>query len=82
MNNTDKAKYDVARRMLKGHIDVEEVAIMTGISLDEIKKLNDEINPPNSEAELLKKYDTTDLDIGEILIDNLPTNAGFDAELS
>ena len=75
MNNTTKAKYDVAERMLKGKIEVEEVAMMTGLSLDEVKKLKEEVIPHNSEVELLKNLDTVDLNIGEILFDNLPADA-------
>ena len=28
MNNSEKARYDAAKRMLKGKIDIEEVAMM------------------------------------------------------
>lgn len=75
MNNTTKAKYDVAARMLKGKIEVEEVAMMTGLSLDEVKKLKEEVVPHNSEIEMLKNLDSVDLNIGEILFDNLPADA-------
>lgn len=75
MNNTTKAKFDVAARMLKGKIDVEEVAMMTGLSLDEVKKLKEEVVPHNSEIEMLKNLDTTELNIGEILFDDLPADA-------
>lgn len=72
MNNTEKAKYELAKKMLKGKIDIEEVALMTGISLDKLEELNNEINPKNPDVELLKNLDTTDLDMGPILFDDLP----------
>lgn len=72
MNNTTKAKYDVASRMLKGKIEAEEVAMMTGLPLEEIEMLKDEVVPHNSEVEMLKNLDNVDLNIGEILFDNLP----------
>ena len=45
MNKTDKAKLDVARRMLKGKIEVDEVVLMTGLDKKTIEDLNEEINP-------------------------------------
>lgn len=72
MNNTTKQKYDVATRMLKGRIDVEEVAMMTGLPKDELEKLKEEVVPNNTDAEILKNLDTVDLDIGELLYDDMP----------
>ena len=43
MNNTTKAKYDLAARMLKGNIPVEEVVLMSGRSEEEVKKLKFEM---------------------------------------
>ena len=37
MNNTDKAKLDAAKRMLKGKIELEEVSMMLGIPIEELK---------------------------------------------
>ncbi|MBQ8317456.1 MAG: hypothetical protein IKL53_00015 [Lachnospiraceae bacterium] len=72
MNNTTKGQYELARKMLKGHIDIEEVMLMSGLSKEVLEQLNEEINPSNSEAQILKDLDTVDLNIGEILFDNLP----------
>lgn len=72
MNNTDKAKLDVAKRMLKGKIEVEEVAMMTDINIETIKKLDEEINPKNSDAAILENLDNVDLDIGQLLFDDMP----------
>lgn len=38
MNNSTKALYDMAERMLKGHIDVDEVVTMSGLPKEEIEK--------------------------------------------
>ena len=43
MNNTTKAKYDLAARMLKGNIPVEEVVLMSGLTAEEVKKLKFEL---------------------------------------
>ncbi len=43
MNNTTKAKYDLASKMLKGNIPVEEVVLMSGLSEEEVKKLKFEL---------------------------------------
>ncbi|MCR4839570.1 MAG: hypothetical protein K5897_11670 [Eubacterium sp.] len=43
MNNTTKAKYDLAARMLKGNIPVEEVVAMSGLTEEEVKKLQFEL---------------------------------------
>jgi hypothetical protein len=72
LNNTTKAKYDMATRMLKGRIEAEEVALMSGLSIDEVNKLKEEVVPQNSEVEMLKNLDSVDLNIGEILYDDLP----------
>ncbi len=72
MNNTTKAKYELATKMLKGHIDIDEVVLMSGLSKEIVEQLNEEINPKNSEAQILKDLDTVDLNIGQILFDNLP----------
>lgn len=72
MNNTTKAKYELATKMLKGHIDIDEVVLMSGLSKEVVEQLNEEINPKNSEAQILKDLDTVDLNIGQILFDNLP----------
>ena len=37
-----------------------------------VEQLNEEINPKNSEVQMLKDLDTVDLNIGQILFDNLP----------
>lgn len=72
MNNTTKQKYLLAEKMLKGKIEIDEVALMTGLPVDVLNKIKEEVNPSNSDAQILKNLDTVDLNIGEILFDNLP----------
>ena len=38
MNNTTKAKYDMAEKMLKVDISLEEVALMTELPIETLKK--------------------------------------------
>ncbi len=78
MNNTDKAKADVARRMLKGKIPVEEVAAMTGLDMELLKKMEQEVAPEVQEAKILQNLDNTDLNIGDILFDNYSTDEKAD----
>ncbi len=72
MNNTTKAKYELATKMLKGRIDTSEVVLMSGLPLEEVLKIKESIEPNSSDAEILKNLDSVDLNIGEILFDNLP----------
>lgn len=44
-NKTTKAKYDLATRMLKVDISIDEVALMSGLTIDEIEKLKAGIEP-------------------------------------
>ena len=78
MNNTEKAKVDVARRMLKGKIPADEVILMTGLDESLVKKLEEEITPEVREAKILQGLDNTDLNIGEILYDNYTTDEKAD----
>ena len=45
MNKTTKANYDLATRMLKVDISIDEVALMSGLTIDEIEKLKAGIEP-------------------------------------
>lgn len=57
MNKTTKAKYDLATRMLKVDISIDEVALMSGLTIDEIEKLKAGIEPEEiiDEAAFAKK---------------------------
>ena len=45
MNKTTKAIYDLATRMLKVDISIDEVALMSGLTIDEIEKVKAGIEP-------------------------------------
>lgn len=75
MNNTTKAKYELAEKMLKGHIEIDEVVMMTGLPQDEVEKLKETVVPSKSEVEVLKNLDTYDFKLGEILEDDMPADA-------
>lgn len=72
MNNTTKAKYELASKMLKGNIEIDEVVLMTGLSKEVVEQLKEEVNPTNPDIEILKKLDTVDFNIGQILFDDMP----------
>lgn len=78
MNNTDKAKFDAAKRMLKGKIDIEEVSMLIGISVEQLKPLQKEI-----EEEVRKVYGNTDaydFDMNRVLYDDF-NDTGMDSDL-
>ncbi len=68
MNNTDKAKMDAAKRMLKGKIDIEEVSMLMGIPVEQLKPIQEEID-----EEVRKVYgniDAYDFNMGQVLFDD------------
>ncbi len=78
MNNTDKAKLDAAKRMLKGKIDVEEVSMMIGLPVETLLPIKEEI-----EEEVRKIYGNTDaydFDMGKVLYDNF-NDTGMDLDM-
>jgi len=58
MNNTTKAKYDLAARMLKGNIPVEEVVLMSGLTEEEVKKLQFELRDEIQDRNAMRGIDT------------------------
>ncbi|MCM1496536.1 MAG: hypothetical protein NC089_12175 [Bacteroides sp.] len=44
MNKTEQAKLELARKMLKGQIDVEEVAMISGVALTKVQELREELD--------------------------------------
>ncbi len=78
MNNSEKARYDAAKRMLKGKIDIEEVAMMMNLTVEELKPIKDEID-----EEVRKVYgniDAYDFDMKQVLFDNF-NDAGEDNDI-
>lgn len=45
MNNTTKAKHDLAARMLKVNISIDEIALMSGLTVDEIQRIKANLKP-------------------------------------
>lgn len=43
MNKTTKAKYDMAEKMLKVNISLDEVALMTELPMETLKEIEKEI---------------------------------------
>lgn len=68
MNRTEQAKYDMAKRMLKGQIDVEEVSMMSGLPISEIQKMRDEQD--KVERKSLGGMTVRELGVENVLIDN------------
>ena len=68
MNHTEQAKVDMAKRMLKGQIDVEEVAMMAGLPVETVQKLRDEQDA--WERRSLGGMTVRELGIDNVLIDN------------
>ena len=78
MNNTNKARYEMAKKMLMGRIEAPEVALMTELPLDEIIKIQEEVTP--HDANTIDKIDHMDIDFGPILVDDYETYDDFDLE--
>lgn len=78
MNNTEKARYDAAKRMLKGKIDMEEVSMMMGLTIEELTPIKDEVD-----EEVRKVYgniDAYDFDMKQVLFDNF-NDTGEDIDI-
>lgn len=60
MNNTTKAKYDMAEKMLKVDISLEEVALMTELPMETLKKIQHDIGKDG----LVTRHDVKDVDLG------------------
>ncbi|MBR3539698.1 MAG: hypothetical protein IKQ49_07370 [Eubacterium sp.] len=57
MNNTTKAKYNLAASMLKGNIPIEEVVLMSGLPEEEVKKLKNELKDEIQDRNALRGLD-------------------------
>lgn len=78
MNNTDKAKLDAAKRMLKGKIDVEEVSMMLDLPMETLLPIKEEI-----EEEVRKVYgniDAYDFNMRQVLFDDF-NDTGMDPDM-
>ena len=59
MNKTTKAKYDMAEKMLKVNISLDEVALMTELPMETLKKIEKEIQTDG----LVTRQDVKDVDL-------------------
>ncbi len=68
MNKTEQAKQDMALKMLKGQIDVEEVAMISGVSLETVQKMRQDLD--EKERKALGGITVKEAGFGSVLIDN------------
>lgn len=68
MNKTEQAKRDLATKMLKGQIEVEEVAMISGVSLEEVQKMREELD--EFERRSLGGVTLREMGVGDVIIDN------------
>lgn len=59
MNKTTKAKYDMAEKMLKVNISLDEVALMTELTMETLKEIEKEIQKDG----LVTRQDVKDVDL-------------------
>lgn len=59
MNKTTKAKYDMAEKMLKVNISLDEVALMTELPMETLKEIEKEIQ----KGGLVTRQDVKDVDL-------------------
>lgn len=61
MNNTKKRQVEIAKNMLEVQIDMEEIAMVTDLTLDEIKKLSKEVTIRVHETDDVVNFDLKDV---------------------
>lgn len=59
MNKTTKVKYDMAEKMLKVNISLDEVALMTELPMETLKEIEKEIQKDG----LVTRQDVKDVDL-------------------
>ena len=59
MNKTTQAKYDMAEKMLKVNISLDEVALMTELPMETLKEIEKEIQKDG----LVTRQDVKDVDL-------------------
>lgn len=59
MNKTTKAKYDMAEKMLKVNISLDEIALMTELPMETLKEIEKEIQKDG----LVTRQDVKDVDL-------------------
>lgn len=68
MNKTEQARIDMAHKMLKGQIDVEEVATISGVSIERVQEMRKEMDA--QERRMLGGVTVREMGLENIMIDN------------
>lgn len=68
MNKTEQAKIDFVKKMLRGQIDVEEVAMISGVPVETVQKMREEQD--QLERKALGGVTVREMGMGDVLIDN------------
>lgn len=68
MNKTETAKLDLAKKMLKGQIDVEEVAMISGVPVEKVQEMRKELD--ELERRSLGGVTIREMGMGDVIIDN------------
>ncbi len=68
MNKTEQARLDMARKMLKGQIEVEEVAMISEVPLQQVQKIREELDA--HERKMLGGVTVREMGLENIMIDN------------
>ncbi len=66
MNRTNKAKRDLAIRMLKVDISVDEVALMSGLTVDELNAIKADLDKNDPEANAMKGFNFQNMNFDDI----------------
>lgn len=68
MNKTEQAKLDMVHKMLKGQIDVEEVAMISGVDIETVRSIREDMNA--QERKMLGGLTVREVGYESALIDN------------
>ncbi len=66
MNRTNKAKRDLAIRMLKVDISIDEVALMSGLTIEELNAIKSDLDKNDSEANAMKVFNFQNMNFDDI----------------
>lgn len=68
MNNTDKATFDAAKRMIQGGIELEEVSMLMNLPMEKLIPLKEEVD--ENRRQVYGNLDNYDFTKGDLLFDN------------
>jgi hypothetical protein len=66
LNRTNKAKRDLAIRMLKVDISIDEVALMSGLTIEELNAIKSDLDKNDSEANAMKGFNFQNMNFDDI----------------